>query len=82
MICTGQCPALSVAAASWAESAAEGLGLGGRSLVLNLDLGSGTLVVDGVVLAGAHITADTGDFALVNFLIVHVFTSDIIAAGQ
>ena len=46
---------LSVAAASWAESAAEGLGLGGRSLVLNLDLGGGALVVDGVVLAGAYI---------------------------
>ena len=71
-----------VAAASRTEGSAEGLGLGGRSLVLNLDLGSGALVVDGVVLAGAHIAADTGDFALVNFLIVHVFTSDIIAVRQ
>ncbi len=71
-----------VAAASRTEGSAEGLGLGGRSLVLNLDLGSGALVVDGVVLAGANIAADTGDFALMNFLIVHVFTSDIIAVRQ
>lgn len=71
-----------VAAASRTEGSAEGLGLGGRSLVLNLDLGSGALVVDGVVLAGANIAADTGDFALMSFLIVHVFTSDIIAVRQ
>lgn len=78
MICTGQCPALSVAAASWAESAAEGLGLGGRSLVLNLDLGGGALVVDGVVLAGAHIAADAGYLTMVHFLFTHCFIPPIV----
>ena len=71
MICTGQCPVLSVAAASGAESAAEGLGLGGRSLVLNLDLGSSALVVDGVVLACAYIAANAGYLAMVHFLFTH-----------
>ena len=78
MICTGQCPALSVAAASWAECAAEGLGLGGRSLVLNLDLGGGALVVDGVVLAGAYIAADAGYLAMVHFLFTHCFIPPIV----
>lgn len=78
MICTGQCPALSVAAASGAESAAEGLGLGGRSLVLNLDLGGGALVVDGVVLAGAYIATDAGYLTMVHFLFTHCFIPPIV----
>lgn len=78
MICTGQSPALLVAAASGAESTAEGLGLGGRFLVLDLDLRGSALVVNGVVLAGANITADTGYLAMAHFLFTHCFIPPIV----
>lgn len=66
-----QVPGQSVAAAAGTKCAAEGLGFGGCSVILNLNLRCGALAVNGVVFAVGYIAADTCDFAFTNLFITH-----------
>lgn len=62
-----------VAAAAGAEGGAEGLALCGCLLVLDLDLRSRALAVDGVVLAVGNVAADSGDLIGTHFLVAHYY---------
>ena len=78
----GNSPVRSVAAAAGTEGGAIGFTLGACSFVLNLNLRSGALAVNGVVLAVCYVTVYAGDFVPAHFLIAHDIPPKFIAFRQ